>query len=1308
MKRKLVSKKLIIITLLLILVISNFGLSFAYWSGHIESSEVNANPSIPIGSWNYEDVALTVATFLSDHSDVLALTTETVTVNDKAAVEAALGAYGLLSEEAKAALTSEEALLIELFNEITAYEHSVFLDFEGYAYDSGLTGTVEIDGRTWYGNGVYISNDPSYDVWMDTRSLALKTGAYFQSQDYFINGIEKISIYSGALHFDNGTSFAYKIEYELQSNPGVWLTVQEGGSDKIISVISGTPLAHAEVNVNITEAVNIRFTPVIGNTSDYINLDNIRIYEHVVTSALEAATFRTVYAGPLALTTSTVQISDKAAIEAALSAYDLLSIDAQTALIAEKALLDSIMAAIETQEAYESATEAVVIAEGSLLQTDVDSAQTLVTSLPNGTAKTALQDRLNDVQDIINDIATFIGDHTSVLSLSVGTVTTGDKAAVEAALADYALLSESVKAELTNEKALLDSLLAEINNQIPTATLVQAFRTTYADTLALTIGTVQMSDQAAIELALEAYDVLTAEAKAELTAEKALLDSLIVEVMILKATEAVVIAEGSLLQADVDSAQTLVISLPNGTAKIALQDRLDDVQNMIDHLITIAEEVATFLSDHSDVLALTTETVTVNDKAAVEAALGAYGLLSEEAKAALTSEEALLIELFNEITAYEHSVFLDFEGYAYDSGLTGTVEIDGRTWYGNGVYISNDPSYDVWMDTRSLALKTGAYFQSQDYFINGIEKISIYSGALHFDNGTSFAYKIEYELQSNPGVWLTVQEGGSDKIISVISGTPLAHAEVNVNITEAVNIRFTPVIGNTSDYINLDNIRIYEHVVTSALEAATFRTVYAGPLALTTSTVQISDKAAIEAALSAYDLLSIDAQTALIAEKALLDSIMAAIETQEAYESATEAVVIAEGSLLQTDVDSAQTLVTSLPNGTAKTALQDRLNDVQDIINDIATFIGDHTSVLSLSVGTVTTGDKAAVEAALADYALLSESVKAELTNEKALLDSLLAEINNQIPTATLVQAFRTTYADTLALTIGTVQMSDQAAIELALEAYDVLTAEAKAELTAEKALLDSLIVEVMILKATEAVVIAEGSLLQADVDSAQTLVISLPNGTAKIALQDRLDDVQNMINVLAAANVDDLITAIPSVGEISLSDESQIVAARVAYDILTIAQQSLVTNEAILSSAETQLTSLQTATAAVVKAEESLLQVDVNSAQTLVTNLPNGTSRIALQNRLNAVQDVIDVESARTIIINYFAANSVVVSRLNSNAIKENAVLTKSNEIVNGLGVNITITNSVYNSRTSSTYTIQVVKNGANTSFVVVVTFTR
>lgn len=1301
MKKEIKHKKFIVSILLLVLIISNFGLTFAFWASSISDGQSNSDSAVTIGFWDFEDTQLVVDTFRLDHAYVLGLTESTVQISDKAQIDAALAEYGTLSSEAKALLTTDRDLLLSLLTRIIALENSEFLDFEAYAYDQGLTGTVVMNSRTWYGNAVYISNDPNYDVWNDTRSLALKMGAYFESRDPFINGIDTITIYHGALNYNNGATFQFKIEYELQSNIGTWLTLQDGGSDLLIDVLSATPLGYSEIPVNITEAIDIRFVPVISNTTDYINLDDITIFEHVVTSELEAETFRTVYASPLALTVGTVEISDKSSVLAALSAYDLLSVDAQNELLTEKALLDSLLVQIELEEDILIATNAVIYAESTNNQVDLDAAQVLVDLLPAGTIKTNLQARIDAVQLIINQVDLFLFDHQVVLALTTATVQLTDKTDVEAALADYALLSAGAKAELSAEKALLDDLLAEINSQVPTETLVLEFLANHAVALALTPATVQISNLAIVELALDAYDALTPAAQQELLTEKALLDSLLDQIHVLQATEAVVLAENSLSQSDLDQAQALVSALPAGLNKDLLQNRIDQVQAEID-------SVNTFLFDHAAVLALTTETVTVSDKVAIENALSDYGLLTDGAKGLLTAEETLLLELLNEIIAFENSEFLDFEGFTYDNGLTGTVVMNGRTYYGNAVYIANDPNYDVWNDTRSLALKMGAYFESQDPFINGVDLITIYHGARNFNNGQTFQFKIEYELQSNIGTWLTLQDGGSDLLIDVLSATPLGYSEIQVNITEAVNIRFVPVISNTSDYINLDDIRIYEHVVSSALEVTTYQTLYAGVLALTTNTVTLNDQDAVASALASYDLLSIDAQNALLAEKALLDSLWVEIELLEDIEIASQTVILAENTFSQTDHDDALILVNLLPAGTTKTDLLNRLNAVQSVINEVSTFLSNHASALALNVLTVEVTDKPAVEAALASYALLSADAKDLLLSEKAHLDSLLAEINSQTPTEAQVLEFQTNHAIALALTVGTVQVSDRLIVEQALAAYDLLTPAAKAELLTEKALLDSLIAQIDILEATAEVVLAETTLAQIDHDNALVLVNLLPASTEKTNLISRLQAVQVTIDTSAAAYVDSLISALPVPGVLTLASSSDITTARTAYTALTAQQKTYVTGLSILVAAETEYANLNAATNAVIFAESNITQANKDSAQALVNVLTNGTPKTDLNNRLIAVQNILDVNQAQSIINTYFAANDVVVSTLNNNTVKQTAFLAKANEITASLGVTITVNSSTRVSRTNSTYNITITKGAASVTFVVSVTFTR
>ncbi|MCQ4924005.1 S-layer homology domain-containing protein [Tissierella carlieri] len=117
-------------------------------------------------------------------------------------------------------------------------------------------------------------------------------------------------------------------------------------------------------------------------------------------------------------------------------------------------------------------------------------------------------------------------------------------------------------------------------------------------------------------------------------------------------------------------------------------------------------------------------------------------------------------------------------------------------------------------------------------------------------------------------------------------------------------------------------------------------------------------------------------------------------------------------------------------------------------------------------------------------------------------------------------------------------------------------------------ALAGDMAAEAALKAAKEAVTKAEGSKLQADVTAAQALVTALPTGADKTALQERLDAVQAIID-----------------GE----------------------------------------TALAAAERAVLKAELTEAQADVNAAQALVTALPEGADKTALQERLDAVQAIID-----------------------------------------------------------------------------------
>lgn len=118
------------------------------------------------------------------------------------------------------------------------------------------------------------------------------------------------------------------------------------------------------------------------------------------------------------------------------------------------------------------------------------------------------------------------------------------------------------------------------------------------------------------------------------------------------------------------------------------------------------------------------------------------------------------------------------------------------------------------------------------------------------------------------------------------------------------------------------------------------------------------------------------------------------------------------------------------------------------------------------------------------------------------------------------------------------------------------------------------------ITKAAEAVAKAEESTLQADIDAAKTLINDLDSSlTEKTDLTNKLTAVETQKSaddaIAAASEVNTLIAALPEAGTVTLENQTEIEAARAAYDALTDAQKELVTNIPALETAEAELAAL-------------------------------------------------------------------------------------------------------------------------------------
>ena len=263
---------------------------------------------------------------------------------------------------------------------------------------------------------------------------------------------------------------------------------------------------------------------------------------------------------------------------------------------------------LEDKEALTAANTAYgELLAGTKLETSVESSKEKLDALANQML----------VLETGSAVAAFQTKHGDVLALTAETVKIQDETLVQAALADFADLNAAAQAELTEEKSLLDALAGKIAGMKE----AEAFRTEYAEALALTEDTVTSEDNVKVGLALDVLKKLSETAQAELAEEKAHLEALSAKIAGLKAAES-------------------------------------------------------FRTAHGDVLALTTATVKSSDKAAVQAALTAYEALTADAKTELSEEKSLLDALaqkIEELLAAEVTYTVTFETNGGSAVSTQTV-----------------------------------------------------------------------------------------------------------------------------------------------------------------------------------------------------------------------------------------------------------------------------------------------------------------------------------------------------------------------------------------------------------------------------------------------------------------------------------------------------------------------------------------------------------------------------------------------------------------------------------------------------------
>jgi len=366
--------------------------------------------------------------------------------------------------------------------------------------------------------------------------------------------------------------------------------------------------------------------------------------------------------------------------------------------------------------------------------------------------------------------------------------------------------------------------------------------------------------------------------------------------------------------------------------------------------------------------------------------------------------------------------------------------------------------------------------------------------------------------------------------------------------------------------------------------------------------------------------------------------------------TATTAVVKAEKSLITTDISSAEVLVTALSNGDIKNELTIRIQTVKQRI-----LINNATIKVALAEQKPTQSN---IDIATKALVLVFDGVdKTNLTSRIQAVSNTLT--NNAINAITIsvtnAEKFNTQgYIDTANRLISTLPNGDnktlltsrvkvvQQSLYLKSATNAVILAErtnnptnitiantliAKLDDSNDKTTLINRLNSIssnMIKAATDAVVKAETSVQNVDEVNAEKLVTLLPNGPDKTALTTRLNVVKQAMPLINATNA--VITAESTKTQYAITLATNAINLLSASDRKTALQLRLnIINQSIISN---------NVTTAVVNAEKFNTQGYIDTANRLISTLPNGDNKTLLTSRVKVVQQSLYLKGATNAVV--------------------------------------------------------------------------
>ena len=395
-----------------------------------------------------------------------------------------------------------------------------------------------------------------------------------------------------------------------------------------------------------------------------------------------------------------------------------------------------------------------------------------------------------------------------------------------------------------------------------------------------------------------------------------------------------------------------------------------------------------------------------------------------------------------------------------------------------------------------------------------------------------------------------------------------------------------------------------------------------------------------------------------------LDTVQAEIQADETLViEATDAVEVAETTKTQESVDTALVKVALLSEGSVKEDLSNRLQIVQEVINVEAQITEATTAVEDAkSLKTQESLDTARNLVVLLPEGDTKNLLSGELDILQQEINDALTEeeaINKSTDAVVTAETERTQESVDYARTFVSNVQTEEIRVNLMnrLDAVEVEIAEAE-------------VLEQAIIAATQAVELAENKRTQLSVNDAVVLVSDLPDGETKVNLESRLSAVQSEIDAITA-QVTEATTAVET-AESSETLES-INQARLLVDALPVGEDKdnltlrLDTVEQIvldrIAEEEALANAILSATNAVVTAESSEVQQDVDDARALVNGLPEGETKTDLNSRLDVVQG--DIDTAVALENQIQAASQGVVD---AEMLKTQDALDSGRILVNGL----------------------------------------